>query len=340
MTLEEIESVLSRTSGNGYIDRINGKIDELMQKLIEGDMALSEEGHNTGYPGDTPYLSTDHLAGTLTDLVGVDPASFDPAIVAYSRAALLIGADQLHDKAIELVNPETTAAGTVSEYVGNAEKTIAGDGTPGDPGWSGDSAVSFEENFAKYYVGPGQAAVNQRWMLNSLQAMMEAHQAVYARTRDDVEKLLDKALEAAGTAGDLTPGGSVTTLLTVAAAVVAVPVAAATATAALPVVAAALSSSATILGALAPDEADEKKLAGDSTYYLFFDIQNAADDIKTKRDNREEHVQTTLQGFLGGLSGDTRRKIVGPAVLDANGNNPVDGGDLDDDYRDDYVPPA
>lgn len=340
MALEDYEAVLTRTSGNGYIERINGKLDELMKKLIDGDGAISEEGHNSGLPGDVPYLSTDYLAETLTDLVSVDPASFEPAITAYSRAALSIGADQLHDKAIESVNPETSPAGTVSEYVEKARKTVAGDGTPSDPGWTGDSAVRFEEDFAKYYIGPGQAVVNQRWMINSLQAMMEAHQAVYARTRDDVEKLIDKALEAAGHADDLSPGGTATAFMTVMAAVVAVPSAAIGATASLPILAAALSSTASIMGALEPGKVDEKELAGYGTYYLFFDIQNAAADLKMKRDDREEHVQTTLQNFLNGLSGDTRKKIIGPFVADTAGNFPINDGDLDDEYRDDYVPPG
>ncbi|MFD0557784.1 hypothetical protein FB566_3070 [Stackebrandtia endophytica] len=345
MALEDINVVLTRVSGNGYIDRINGKISDLMEKLREGDAAITAEGSGGEY-GDAPYLSTDHLGETLNDLVSVDPGAFDAAITGYSAAALMIGAEQLHDEAVEVRSPETSPDSRVTDIVQEALNTVSGMGTPADPGWTGESATNFDEKFAKYYLGPGQAVINQRWLINSLQVTMEAHRAVHARTRDDVENLLDKALEAAGTADDLTPGGSVKTLVTVVAAVVAVAAAGAAGTGGWPVLAAATSGAASILGAVEPASPDEYSLAGDGTYWLFFDIQEAAGKIKTKRDDREEAIQTAVAELVGKFEEtETRKKIVGPFVADADGNSPIDyddngNADLDDGYVDGYSPPG
>ncbi|GAA4915033.1 hypothetical protein LX16_4248 [Stackebrandtia albiflava] len=339
--LDPIDDVLASVSGDGYIERLNGKISELMQKLRDGDGAISEEG--SGGDPSQPYLSTDHLTEVLTDLVSVDPASFDAAITAYSAASLRLGADQLHDEAVEEVNPDTSAASRVTDYVQKALDTVAGDGTPGDPGWSGASATAFEENFAKFYVGPGQAVVNQRWMINSLQVTMEAHRAVHARARADVEELVDKALEAAGMGDDLSPGGTAEAFVTVVAAVVGVAAAGVGATTAWPIVAAATSGAASILGASEPEEPTKYDLSGEGAYWLFFDIQSAAESIKTARDGREDTIQSTVE-TLTEKFGQVRAKIVGPEVLDARGGSPIgyQGGEggLDDDYVDGYHPPA
>jgi|GEM_PF-6502439 len=345
--LEDIDTVLSRVSGDGYIERINGKIDDLMEKLREGDAALTAEGYAPG-DGGSPWGSTDHLGETISDLVSIDPGSFEGPITAYSAAALLLGADLMHDKAIEAVSPDTYPSETVTQYMEKAHKTLAGDGTPADPGWTGDSATSFEEDFAKYFLGPGQTVVNQRWMINSLQTIMEAHRAVYARTRNDVEDLLDKALEAAGMADDLTPGGTAKFMVTVVAAVVAISAAGATAPAGAatwPVLAATTSAAASVLGAVPADDPQPYDLQACCCYDLFFSVQGAANKLKGDRDDREAEVTEALNEFTSQVtSGSTREKLVGPVVADSGGDSPInwdgDNADLDDGYADQFEPPG
>jgi hypothetical protein len=337
--LEEIEAILGEVSGEQFISRVNGKIDTLMAKLREGDGAVTEEGSGGGGI-DPPWGSTNYLKECMQALCSTDPASFDPAITSLSAAALRLGAAQLRDKSVEQISPSTTAPDKVSEYVAAALRTVAGDGTAENPGWEGDSAEAFRDNFAKYYVGDGEAVVNQRWLLNTLQLILEAHRAVYARSRDDLEKLVDKGLEAADKATATTPGGSIKVVLTLIAAVTAVVVTGAGATAGLvglSVLAASASSGASIFG-LVPDEAPkEEELDTSGTQALFFDLQRVVGTQASDMTSRLERVQsalTSLSEQLGSYN-QVRDEIVGPTVTGdyIYGPNIAISPDWGDDFR-------
>jgi uncharacterized protein YukE/uncharacterized coiled-coil protein SlyX len=331
--LEEIEAILNDVSGEQYIARVNGKIDTLMQKLRDGDAAVTEEGS-------AGWGSTNYLKECMQALASTDPVAFDPAITKLSAAALRLGAAQLRDKSIEQLNPGTTAPDKVSDYVAKALKTVAGDGTAEDPGWEGDSAEAFRDNFAKYYVGDGEAVVDQRWLLNSLQLIMEAHRAVYARSRDDLEKLVDKGLEAADKATAYSPGGGVQVLLTVIAAVTSVATAAAApGAAALSIVAATASAGASIVGLVPDEEPREEQLDTSGTQALFFDLQRVVGTQASDMSTRLERVQDALDSLSNQLSSynEVRDEIVGPAVTGDHMYGPYLG--ISPEWGDDFKPP-
>jgi hypothetical protein len=162
---------------------------------------------------------------------------------------------------------------------------------------------------------------------------------VYARSRDDLEKLVDKGLEAADKATAYSSGGGVSAILTVIAAVT--QVATAAAAPGLPVlgiVAASASAGATILGLTADQEAKEEQLDTSGTQALFFSIQRVVGTQSSDMSTRLERVQDALDSLNNQLSSynEVRDEIVGPAVTGDHMYGPNLG--ISPEWGDDFRP--
>ncbi|HZE38857.1 MAG TPA: hypothetical protein VE172_08585 [Stackebrandtia sp.] len=352
--LDDLEPLIDKMSGQQYIDRMNGKIDDLVKKLKHNDGGLSDNGSGgdpvtfDGYG----YGSTNYLKEELQELIATDPGSFKQGIDALSTAALRLGCDNLWDKTVEAKGFDTIPGHHVADYIQSALKKVGGDGTPDDPGWTGESANAFKTNFAPFYIGKGQAVQEQRFMLNSLQLTLEAHQAVYIRTRADAESLVDTALKAAGDwdGACASPDGSAKLFLTVIAAVATVASTAATAGAdapiALPLLAASASQAAGIVGAVPVEKPTPFNLTTDDAWDCYFSILDAIKKIDGDKTTRKNTVKEALGKLAGKITeSGIRKKIVGPFVADAKGNVPIDydgqgNSHIDKQFEDDFKPPT
>lgn len=337
--LEDLQTVLGKVTGEDFHKTaIDDKIDSIKSKL-KGDAA------------DWVIDMIENVRQPLKDLTQTNPSSFKSSIDLFRKCALTMGNEGNGPGNRDA--PGVTPAHTVSEYVKMTRTTVTGDGTSSGPSWDGAAAAAFNNDFIKHYGPAGQASHSQYWLFSGLELLAEAHQAIYARTRDDVKQMLEAAESGAASLDGLfkSPDGTAKLLVTVAAAVAAVTVSVlATPAVGVPielaVLAATSSQTAAVIGAVPATvpkpEPFDLKVANPGS--LATSMRSAYDKIKSGHDQRKDDVRSTLERLSGYISQpDVRKTITGPKVN--GGNDPTVPGPngttvIDPKYTEQFRPPA
>lgn len=332
--LENLQAVLGKVSGEDFNKTIDDKIDNIKRKL-KRDAA------------DWVFDMIEKTRQPLKDLTRVDPSAFSSSFRACTN---MLGCKV--DIPTAQDDPGEIPTRTMSEYTLNAQTIVTGDGTTGGPSWDGAAARAFTEDFIKFYAADGQASLHQFWLLAVLELLVEAHQAVYTRTRDDVKKMLETAEAAAENLDGLfkSPDGTSQLLITTVAAVaaVAVTVAAPPAGAAvgLTLFAAMSAQTASVFGAIPKDKPQPQPfdIQAANPGSLATSMQGALGKIKSAHDKAKDDVKSTLSKLSGFINQpDTRNSLIGPKVN--GGTTPVVPGPngtttIAPGYREQFIPPV
>ncbi|HZE41177.1 MAG TPA: hypothetical protein VE172_20450 [Stackebrandtia sp.] len=341
--LDDLSSALTSVSGGDYTkSAIDDPIDHMKDVIKAADWVKP---------------AIEGFRQPLKDLTTVNPSSFTDAITKFRKAALMLGVDSASQGSGD--GPDQNPGGTVAQHMTTVKNTVTGGGYSASPPWTGDSADAFTKNFLPYYTTadntPGQAIKNQAWMLSAMQMIVEAHQAVYVRTRQDVREMMKNASKAADqNTSDFSVFSSKDDgkfLMTIVAATLAVAVSiAAPEATALTIVAATATQTTTVFGAIPQENkknGERFTISADSPGGMVYDMSNALTKIQNQQKGHLKAVKDSIDALCGKISGgQTRLHMVGPMVNESkyafpkdkagnesNGDSPLDDNDVDDTYQ-------
>ncbi|WP_405164383.1 hypothetical protein OG203_04495 [Nocardia sp. NBC_01499] len=116
-----------------------------------------------------------------------DPAGYDPLIDHLNRA-------------MEKVNTGSVAHTDLSKDIGlsnpNLDKMTSDGGYL--QGWTGEGAMAFKANFVDTFK---TLSGNQFTALSTMKGVLQAHQAMWLKARDDIDKIAEHTLDALDNAG-------------------------------------------------------------------------------------------------------------------------------------------
>lgn len=296
-----------------YKSRVQEKLDKLKGKLKE----------------DAGNVKVDDLDAEVERIGGPDPKSFNQLIERYAQMALQLGGSAEWDKSIEKAIADVPDH-TVGSWAKSARDEVAQ--------WKGDGPDAFVNDFIHYFETDGPAVSKQRLVLNAYQALAEAHQAIYARAREDMENLFESgyaALEANSkdevmftlwifaAVGTFMAGPGGWSLL-----------------------AASTTLTASVVGADTPDTGEDEFQS-----CCAFDAHSATwrilGTIEEKAQSKIDDVKKAVNEINDWLAVSSNLKeVAGPIVLKDDGYAPIvydgDGGlsELDKDYQDTFTPPS
>lgn len=192
-----------------------------------------------------------------------------------------------------------TGAAAVSSHNPN----LARIGSSGDllDDWTGDAAQAYNENYADQFV---PTASSQYAAVSVLRSAINAEAAVWQAARDDLDKLSSQAIDYMKDAGNK-GGAEWAAVLSIAAAVITIPLTGGVSAAAIPAVAAGLSVAATGIG-LAQEEGTPDSLGLDagSSDKVIESLQKALGRLRDRLIEQEAKISSTLDQAAGVLDGD------------------------------------
>lgn len=191
--------------------------------------------------------------------------------------------------------------------------------------WTGDAAYEFHKNYGEKFV---PTASSQYAAMASLASAINAEAAVWQGMRDDLDKLSSRAIELMKKAGNK-GGAEWVAALTIAAAVVAIPVTGGASAIAGPAIAAGLTVTATGIGlsSAGAGQTDELGLDAGSSDAVIESLQEALGKLKTHAVEQEAKISTAMNKASGVIDGDwTAFCLPRPALADAP-DHPVNDPD-------------
>ncbi|WP_116201977.1 hypothetical protein [Amycolatopsis circi] len=116
-----------------------------------------------------------------------DPAGYDPLIADLDAAMAKLNTGSVHTTEltsnVTLANPNLDKMTTDGGYL---------------QGWTGEAAMAFKANFIDTFK---TVAGNQFTVLSTLKGVLQAHQAMWAKARDDIDKIAENTKNALDNAG-------------------------------------------------------------------------------------------------------------------------------------------
>ncbi|GAB3775486.1 hypothetical protein FB382_004148 [Nocardioides ginsengisegetis] len=211
---------------------------------------------------------------------------------------------------------------TNSQSVSGHNPNLSKIGSSGDllDSWTGDAAFTYNRNFADAFE---PTASSQYAAVSVLRNAINAEAAVWAGVRDDLDRLSQDAIEVMKEAGNK-GGNDWAAVLSIAAAVIAVPVTGGASAIAIPAVAAGLSIAATGISAASGGSGpDELGLDGGSSDKVISSLQKALTRIKEHIVTGEQEIVNAMNGSCSALDDNWRVFCLPePAITDAK-HHPV-----------------
>lgn len=349
MSEQEIDVSFFGNEAEGYT-RLTGKAAEFETQVVDtasvsqSDIENVLQGNAQSFPGGGwPY--------TISEAVELMVGDSDPmgdgkpeALPYLATAIAYLGArKKMNEEAGTILQSgiDDVKENTVDEYVLQALKKVRGDGTPGDPGWTGESAYAFEEFVDIFNISEtseGATIIRQWWLLYTMFAGVQAIQEVQACARRDVYDMLQTAINAIdGQDEDATDDG-IKGALTITAAVVPIVASVVTPGAAGWTIAAAFTALADQSYAAA-NTAQEITVASSDSYNTLLTVVQYLIQIKNELDAGVNKAVKAMQDAAD-VALENKAKFAGPSLEGPDGTSPLgEDRQLDESYDDGFIPP-
>lgn len=222
-------------------------------------------------------------------------------------------------------NDPVTGGSAVSGH--NPNLTLVGGSGDYLSDWTGDAADTYKKNYGDQFV---PTASSQYAAVSVLLNAINAEAAVWQGVRDDLDALSKDAIDKMKEAGNK-GGAEWAAVLSIAAAVIAVPLTGGAAAITIPAVAAGLSVAATGISlASEGSEPDHLGLDAGSSDKVISSLEDALGKIKDKIIEQEDKIRSAMNGASGALDGDwSLFSLPMPAITQASQhgvNDPSMGG--------------
>ncbi|GAB2983889.1 hypothetical protein [Nocardioides montaniterrae] len=217
----------------------------------------------------------------------------------------------------------TTDPITGASSLGGHNPNLSKVGSSGDllTDWTGDAADKYKTNYADEFV---PTASSQYAALSVLLNAINAEAAVWQTMRDDLDKVSTQAIEYMKKAGNK-GGAEWVAVLTIAAAVIAIPFTDGLSGAALPAVAAGLTVTATGIGAASGQvgDNDSMTLDGGSSDHVLSSLDKALKAIKQHAIDGEERIWTAMNQAVGVLDNNWKVFCLPEPAITGAAHHPV-----------------
>ncbi len=261
-------------------------------------LTLQEEGSRAAYREMTRFggggvgamkAADDFMAGVESiydDFLSMP----DPQDFATTCSNLALGMGWLATEG--QTNDPITGASSLSGH--NPNLTLIGSSGDLLGSWTGDAADSYKRNYADKF---GPTASSQYAAMSVVLNAVNAEAAVWSAMRDDLDKLSSRAIELMKKAGNK-GGAEWAAVLSIAAAVVAIPVTGGASAIAIPAVAAGLSVAATGIGLATSGGGtkDEFGLDAGSSDKVIDSLQTALGKVRTHAIQGETKIWEAMRG--------------------------------------------
>jgi hypothetical protein len=274
------------------VSQLPGRAQEL--KAAGVDAAYREMTRFGGGGSGALQAAEDYMAGVESiydDFLDIpDPESFAPTCTSLATAMGRL-ATEGH------TNDPITGAPSLSGH--NPNLSLVGSSGDLFLSWTGDAADAYKTHYADKFV---PTASSQYAAMSVLLNAVNAEACVWAAMRDDLDKLSSRAIELMKKAGNK-GGAEWAAVLSIAAAVITIPVTGGASAIAIPAVAAGLSVAATGIGLATSGGGtkDELGLDAGASDKVISSLETALGKVKTHAIEGETKIWEAMNGACGAI---------------------------------------